>query len=89
MRREKEVSVKLESADALRNAIDNAESRIGELELQLQKRIDEKNELEIKMEEAVQDAGQITHLILIYFYGSNFLELLVCKGLTYCREKGY
>nr|XP_023874866.1 E3 ubiquitin-protein ligase BRE1-like 2 isoform X3 [Quercus suber] len=58
MRREKEVSVKLESADALRNAIDNAESRIGELELQLQKRIDEKNELEIKMEEAVQDAGR-------------------------------
>ncbi|KAM3693399.1 hypothetical protein ACB098_08G161000 [Castanea mollissima] len=57
MRKEKEVSVKLEAADALRNAIDNAESRIGELELQLQKRIDEKNELEIKMEEAVQDAG--------------------------------
>ncbi|KAM4084580.1 hypothetical protein ACB094_08G143500 [Castanea mollissima] len=58
VRKEKEVSVKLEAADALRNAIDNAESRIGELELQLQKRIDEKNELEIKMEEAVQDAGR-------------------------------
>ncbi|KAM3692014.1 hypothetical protein ACJW31_08G055500 [Castanea mollissima] len=57
-RKEKEVSVKLEAADALRNAIDNAESRIGELELQLQKRIDEKNELQIKMEEAVQDAGR-------------------------------
>ncbi|KAM3760978.1 hypothetical protein ACB098_01G233200 [Castanea mollissima] len=57
MRKEKEVSVKLEAADALRNAIDNAESRIGELELQLQKRIDEKNELQIKMEEAVQDAA--------------------------------
>jgi E3 ubiquitin-protein ligase BRE1 len=60
MRREKEVNVKLESADAVRNAIDNAESRIEELELQLQKYINEKNELEIKMEEAVQDAGQIT-----------------------------
>ena len=60
MRREKEVNVKLESADAVRNAIDNAESRIEELELQLQKYINEKNELGIKMEEAVQDAGQIT-----------------------------
>lgn len=58
MRREKEVNVKLESADAVRNAIDNAESRIEELELQLQKYINEKNELEIKMEEAVQDAGR-------------------------------
>lgn len=63
MRREKEVVAKLESADAVRNAIDNAESRIEELELQLQKCVIDKNDLEIKMEEALQDAGQITYLI--------------------------
>ncbi|XP_062172498.1 E3 ubiquitin-protein ligase BRE1-like 2 isoform X2 [Alnus glutinosa] len=58
MRREKEVVSKLESADAVRNAIDNAESRIEELELQLQKCVIDKNDLEIKMEEALQDAGR-------------------------------
>jgi E3 ubiquitin-protein ligase BRE1 len=63
MRREKEVVAKLESADAVRNSIDNAESRIEELELQLQKCVIDKNDLEIKMEEALQDAGQITYLI--------------------------
>lgn len=63
MRREKEVVAKLESADAVRNAIDNAESRIEELELQLQKCVIDKNDLGIKMEEALQDAGQITYLI--------------------------
>lgn len=63
MRREKELIAKLESADAVRNAIDNAESRIEELELQLQKCVIDKNDLEIKMEEALQDAGQITYLI--------------------------
>ncbi len=63
MRREKEVVAKLESADDVRNSIDNAESRIEELELQLQKCVIDKNDLEIKMEEALQDAGQITYLI--------------------------
>lgn len=58
VRREKELNVKAESADASRNVIDNAESRIEELELQLQNCIVEKNDLEIKMEEAVQDSGR-------------------------------
>ena len=89
MRREKEVNVKLESADAVRNAIDNAESRIEELELQLLKYINEKNELEIKMEEAVQDAGQNYTIDFNLFLWGSLLELLVCKGFTYCREKGY
>ncbi|KAK3409693.1 hypothetical protein EUGRSUZ_J01791 [Eucalyptus grandis] len=57
IRREKELNAKLESADAARNAIDT-ESRLGDLELQLQKCISEKNDLEIKMEEAVQDSGR-------------------------------
>ncbi|XP_050217975.1 E3 ubiquitin-protein ligase BRE1-like 2 isoform X2 [Mercurialis annua] len=58
VRREKEVGAKVESADAARNAIDTSESRIEELELQLQKCIIEKNDLEIKMEEAMQDSGR-------------------------------
>lgn len=58
---------KIDSADAVRNAIDNAESRIEELELQLQKCVIEKNDLEVKMEEALQDAGQIMSLIIICF----------------------
>ncbi|KAF8010452.1 hypothetical protein BT93_J1170 [Corymbia citriodora subsp. variegata] len=57
IRREKELNAKLESAEAARNAIDT-ESRLGDLELQLQKCISEKNDLEIKMEEAVQDSGR-------------------------------
>ncbi|GFZ20784.1 histone mono-ubiquitination 2 [Actinidia rufa] len=56
-RREKEMNMKAESLDAARNAIDNAGSTIEELELQLQKCVIKKNELEIKMEEAVQDSG--------------------------------
>lgn len=65
IRREKELNAKVESADVARNSIDNAESRIEELELQLQKCITEKNDLEIKMEEAAQDSGEIANLLII------------------------
>ncbi|XP_057956407.1 E3 ubiquitin-protein ligase BRE1-like 2 isoform X2 [Malania oleifera] len=58
MQREKELNLKEESVDAARNAIDNTKLRIQELELQLQKCILEKNDLEIKMEETVQDSGR-------------------------------
>lgn len=58
VRREKELNAKVESAEAARNSIDNADSRIVELELQLQKSITEKNDLEIQMEEAIQDSGR-------------------------------
>ncbi|XP_015581901.2 E3 ubiquitin-protein ligase BRE1-like 2 isoform X1 [Ricinus communis] len=58
VRREKEVNAKVESVDAARNTIDTSESRIEELELQLQKCIIEKNDLEVKMEEAMQDSGR-------------------------------
>ncbi|OWM86582.1 hypothetical protein CDL15_Pgr015617 [Punica granatum] len=58
IRREKELYAKLESADVARNAIDNVETRIADLELQLQKSIAEKNDLEIKMEESLQDSGK-------------------------------
>ncbi|GLU19552.1 hypothetical protein SLE2022_357980 [Rubroshorea leprosula] len=58
MRREKELNVKAELADAARNTIHNSDSRVEELETQLQKCIMERNDLEIKMEEAIQDAGR-------------------------------
>jgi len=48
----------LESADSARQVLDNSDHRIDELELQLQKCIIEKNDIEIKMEEAKQDTGQ-------------------------------
>lgn len=57
IRREKELNAKIESADVARNAIDNVETRIADLEVELQKSIAEKNDLEIKMEEALQDSG--------------------------------
>ncbi|OVA20693.1 hypothetical protein BVC80_881g49 [Macleaya cordata] len=58
LRREKELSLKAESADAARSAFSNSEARIEELENQLQKCIIEKNDIEIKLEEAEQDSGR-------------------------------
>lgn len=57
MKWEKELNSKLESADTARHTVDNSDCRTEELELQLQKCTIEKNDLEIKMEEAVQDTG--------------------------------
>lgn len=58
LRREKELSVKAESADSVRSAVGDAEARIEELRLQLQKCIIERNDLELKLEEAEQDSGR-------------------------------
>ncbi|KAF4352468.1 hypothetical protein F8388_012169 [Cannabis sativa] len=58
IRRDKELNAKVESADAARNAVEIADSRTEELELQLQKSINEKNDLEVKMEETIQDLGR-------------------------------
>ncbi|KAI3822910.1 hypothetical protein L1987_10511 [Smallanthus sonchifolius] len=55
-RKEKELVIKTESINALRNPMDNVDSTIEKLEQQLQQCINENNELEIKMEEAVQDS---------------------------------
>ncbi|KAJ8433792.1 hypothetical protein Cgig2_025955 [Carnegiea gigantea] len=58
MRREKELELKAESTDTAKTAIVNAERRLEELEQRLQSCILEKNDLEAKMEEAVQDSGR-------------------------------
>lgn len=57
MRKEKEILLKTESVETARKMVDNSQSRIEELEYQLQKAIAEKNEVEIKVEEAMQDSG--------------------------------
>ncbi|GJW75072.1 E3 ubiquitin protein ligase BRE1-like protein 2 [Tanacetum coccineum] len=56
IRKEKELSMKIESLDALKSSNDNPDSTIENLEQQLQQIINENNELEIRMEEAVQDS---------------------------------
>lgn len=55
---ENELNLKLKSADSTRHILDNSDHKIDELELQLQKCIIEKNDLEIKLEEAKQDTGR-------------------------------
>lgn len=57
MRREKDLIAKAESMDLARSAIGSSESKVEELQNQLQSIVIVKNELEIKMEEAVQDSG--------------------------------
>ncbi|KAL0436140.1 UNVERIFIED_CONTAM: E3 ubiquitin-protein ligase BRE1-like 2 [Sesamum radiatum] len=58
MRREKELIVKAESLDAARNSTDSSESKVEELQNQLQMCVIEKNEMEIKLEETMQDSGR-------------------------------
>ncbi|CAN4114099.1 unnamed protein product [Withania somnifera] len=57
-RREKELVVKAEAVEAAKKAVDNSKSRIEELEHHMHRFMIEKNELEIKMEEAIQDSGR-------------------------------
>ncbi|KAG1342663.1 putative E3 ubiquitin-protein ligase BRE1-like 2 [Cocos nucifera] len=58
LRREKELNARAESADAAKISLSTYEAKIEELELQIQKFIAERNDLEIKLEEAVQDSGR-------------------------------
>jgi E3 ubiquitin-protein ligase BRE1 len=57
MRKEKDLVLKAESVETARKMVDNSQLKIEELECQLQKAIVEKNEVEIKVEEAMQDSG--------------------------------
>ncbi|KAH6829801.1 histone mono-ubiquitination 2 [Perilla frutescens var. hirtella] len=58
MRREKDLIAKAESMDLARSAIGSSESKVEELQNQLQSIVIVKNEMEIKMEEAMQDSGR-------------------------------
>ncbi|XP_073272668.1 E3 ubiquitin-protein ligase BRE1-like 2 isoform X2 [Primulina huaijiensis] len=58
MRREKELILKADSLDAVRNAINISQTKVEELQNQLQKCVIEKNEMEMKREEDMQDSGR-------------------------------
>lgn len=57
MRREKELIAKIDLLDTARISIVSSESKVEELQKQLQMCVIEKNELETKMEETMQDSG--------------------------------
>ncbi|XP_077236568.1 E3 ubiquitin-protein ligase BRE1-like 1 [Tasmannia lanceolata] len=55
---EKEVNLKIDLADASQEVSEIADSRISELENELQRRIDERNLLETKLEESSREPGR-------------------------------
>ncbi|KAM3354353.1 hypothetical protein ACQJBY_025182 [Aegilops geniculata] len=58
LQREKEMCAKGESVDNIKQSITAYEAKIEELEHQILKSIAEKNDLEIKVEESLQDSGK-------------------------------
>lgn len=58
MQREKEMSSKEESVDNIKQSIATYEAKIEELEHQILTLVAEKNDLEIKVEETLQDSGR-------------------------------
>lgn len=67
MQREKEISTKAESLDSVKQTIITYEKKIEELETQIQILFSEKNDLETKVEETLQDSGRwdMSHMHLI------------------------
>ncbi|KAG0550731.1 hypothetical protein BDA96_01G363600 [Sorghum bicolor] len=58
MQREKEICAKSESVDGIKQTITTYETKIEELETQIQILFSEKNDLETKVEETLQDSGK-------------------------------
>ena len=58
MQKEKEICAKAESFDSITQTIATYETKIKELENQIQIFISEKNDLETKVEETLQDSGR-------------------------------
>lgn len=58
VRREKEMNLKVESSDIARRAAALSESRVAELEADLQECMNERNLLENRLEEALQESGR-------------------------------
>lgn len=69
MRKEKELTAKEESFDAAIAAFSSSttDAQIKEMKLQLENITVERNNLEMKFEEAVEDAGKIYIFFQIYF----------------------
>lgn len=75
IQRKKELNVNAEFVDARQDKLYISMSKI-ELEHQLQKCVIVKNEMEIKMEEAIQDSGQysISHTHLVFTHISFHMQ---------------
>ncbi|KAL5232002.1 hypothetical protein ABZP36_030778 [Zizania latifolia] len=58
MQKEKEMLAKAESVDTIKQSITTYKAQIEDLEHEIQKLMVEKNDLEIKVEEALQDSGK-------------------------------
>ncbi|KAG8092228.1 hypothetical protein GUJ93_ZPchr0012g19682 [Zizania palustris] len=58
MQKEKEMLAKAESVDSIKQSITTYKAKIEDLEHEIQKLMVEKNDLEIKIEEALQDSGK-------------------------------
>jgi len=67
MQREKEICAKSQSVDSIKQTITTYETKIEELETQIQILFSEKNDLETKVEETLQDSGigDLSHMHLI------------------------
>lgn len=59
LKKDRELSAKADSLDVMKASILNYEARMKELELQIQKQNAERNNLELKFEDALQDSGEI------------------------------
>lgn len=58
LKKDRELSAKADSLNVVKASISSYEAKIEELELQFQKQIAERNNLEMKLEEALQDSGK-------------------------------
>ncbi|PKU88081.1 E3 ubiquitin-protein ligase BRE1-like 2 [Dendrobium catenatum] len=58
LKKDRELSSKAHSFDAVKTSISSYEAKIEELEHQIQKLIAERNKLEMKLEETLQDSGE-------------------------------
>lgn len=90
MRREKDLVYKGESMDSARSAIGCSESKVEELQNQLQSIVTQKNEMEIKMEEALQDSGWVLLLkilLMSFCLISNLIQFMSYSGRKDIKEE--
>ncbi|XP_042511746.1 E3 ubiquitin-protein ligase BRE1-like 1 [Macadamia integrifolia] len=77
--REKEVNIKIDLADVFRRASASADSRMGELEKEIQKRVDERNIFGARLKGISREPvlNPICLIMLWNLYGCNFNSLVV------------
>lgn len=68
MQKENEICERAESIDKIRLSITTYETKIEDLEHQVQILMAEKNDLEIKVEETLQDSGRVPSTLVSLFH---------------------